>query len=575
MFLYSNATIRQIEQIYSQNFLMDIAGEAAAKFVRKLLLSANNQKIFHILIVAGKGNNGGDAFATEKYLLLQKSIFEKSGCDINISIIFAGDENKFSDDAAEAFKDLNLLLEQFPKNNEYCQFHRTIPTEILNCSKKIDLIIDGIFGIGLDANRSAESSFGDLIATTNSLAEQNNCPLLALDCPSGLFCDSGYAIQPAIKATHTLTFIADKPGLHTAFGGNLTGEIIVDDLGLDINTNFANSESENQAEIKPVGKIVELADFQKMLHKRENNSHKGTYGNVGILGGAKSMVGAAILAGRAALNLGSGRVFLGLSDNNAPVVDFCQPELMLRSADLLMHVALDVLVCGPGLGRSNEALRLLEESLSVQNATKLVLDADALNLIALHQDLQKLLITRPENSTILTPHPAEAARLLKCSVAEIQSDRINKAIELAKIFKSVVILKGNGTIITKYQAPQQTTAEIANESDKEIKETKETKETKEIPKITSNENADLFYINVSGNPALATAGTGDILSGFIGALLAQGWNTFEAALAAVYLHGKAADELSKELGGNIGLTAGEFIPIARKIFNAWVYKNQK
>lgn len=551
MFLYSTETIRHIEQLFSQHFLMDIAGEATAKFVRKLLLNnTTNNKIFHILVIAGKGNNGGDAFATAKYLLLQKSIFEKSNSDINISIIFAGDENKFFGDALAAFEDLKLLLEQFPKNTDYCQFHRTIPTEILDCSKKIDLIIDGIFGIGLDPNRSAESSFGDLIATTNSLAEQNNCPLVALDCPSGLICDSGFAIQPSIKATHTLTFIVDKPGLHTAFGGNLSGEIIVDDLGVDINSKELTEQ--DIINISPVGKIVELVDFQKMLRKRENNSHKGTYGNVGILGGAKSMVGAAILAGRAALNLGAGRVFLGLCDNNAPVVDFCQPELMLRSADLLLHVALDALVCGPGLGRSNEALRLLEESLAVQNSKNLVLDADALNLIALHQDLQKLLTTRPENSTILTPHPAEAARLLKCTVAEIQSDRINKAKQLAQTFKSIVILKGNGTIITKYQAP---TKNAVENSEKIIQKDKQ-----------------LFYINISGNPALSTAGTGDILSGFLGSLLAQGWSAFEAALAAVYLHGAAADSVAQNLGGNIGIAASEFIPAARKIFNNWVYK---
>lgn len=557
MFLYSTATIRRIEQIFSQHFLMDIAGEATAKFVRKLLLNDNaNNKNFHILIIAGKGNNGGDAFASAKYLLMQKSMFNKNNCDLKISIIFAGDENKFAGDALEAFEDLKLLLEQFPKNTDYCSFHRTIPAEILDCSLKIDLIIDGIFGIGLDATRSSENSFADLIATTNLLAEQNNCPVVALDCPSGLICDSGLAIQPAIKASHTLTFIADKPGLHTAFGGDLSGKITVDDLGLDINS--AELTDQDVIDISPVGKIVELGDFQKLLRKRENNSHKGTYGNVGILGGAKSMVGAAILAGRAALNLGAGRVFLGLCDNNAPVVDFCQPELMLRSADLLQHVALDALVCGPGLGRSNEALRLLEESLSVQNAKKLVLDADALNLIALHQNLQNLLVARPENSTILTPHPAEAARLLKCSVAEIQSDRINKAKQLAQTFKSIVILKGNGTIISKYQAPAK------NHPEKNAQNNTDT-----------YTNTELFYINISGNPALSTAGTGDILAGFLGALLAQGWEVFEAALAAVYLHGTAADTVAENLGGNIGIAASEFIPAARKILNNWIYNKYK
>jgi len=190
------------------------------------------------------------------------------------------------------------------------------------------------------------------------------------------------------------------------------------DLGLD-----------SVAERAPDGWLLSRDDFAERLKPRRLNTHKGSFGNAGVLGGAKSMVGAAFLAGRAALKLGAGRVYVGLLDGEAPAVDLQQPELMLRRADVLLQTDLQALACGPGLGRSSEALRLLEQSLKAP--VQLVLDADALNLLADDGRLEGQLAQR-KAPCILTPHPLEAARLLGSTAAQVQADRPAAARALAQ-----------------------------------------------------------------------------------------------------------------------------------------------
>jgi hydroxyethylthiazole kinase-like uncharacterized protein yjeF len=378
------------------------------------------------------------------------------------------------------------------------------------------LIIDGLFGIGL--TRAAEGSYAELIAAANRLAERDHCPLLALDCPSGLNADSGQTLGATISASQTITFIAHKPGLLTADGPDHCGEIRLADLDLAAGNDFPAD-----------GHLVSRADFSPWLTPRQRNSHKGSFGSAGILGGSKTMLGAALLAGRAALKLGSGLVYLGLLDPELPSVDLLQPELMLRRADTLLQTDLRALACGPGLGRSGEAIRLLEQAL--QSPLPLVLDADALNILATDGRLDGNLYHRIA-PVILTPHPAEAARLLACSIREVQTDRIKAARELAKRYHCSVALKGCGTIIATVDGD--------------------------------------WWINSTGNPGMATAGMGDVLTGMITALLAQGWPAVPALLAAVHLHGAAADRLVADGNGPIGLTAGEVSDAARQIFNEWV-----
>jgi hydroxyethylthiazole kinase-like uncharacterized protein yjeF len=281
------------------------------------------------------------------------------------------------------------------------------------------------------------------------------------------------------------------------------------------------------------GQLLDCTAFSSYLKPRSLNSHKGSFGSAGILGGASSMVGAAFLVGRAALKLGCGRVYVGLLEQSAPVLDPVQPELMLRRPRALLQTSLSAFAVGPGLGLTLDASELLEAAIILDQP--LVLDADALNLVASEGNLQVALATR-QNPAVLTPHPAEAARLLDCSTADIQADRVAAALEIARIYQSHVGLKGCGTVIATVDGR--------------------------------------WWINTNGNPGMATAGMGDVLTGLILALMAQGWNPLSALLAGVHLHGAAADQLVAEGVGPIGMTAGEIIDPARKLFNEWVGKGK-
>ena len=317
----------------------------------------------------------------------------------------------------------------------------------------------------------------------------------------------------AIRATHTITFIAGKPGLYTLQGRDHAGEVTVASLNIDAQHYPAPHCLLNQPEL-----------FSASLKPRQHDSHKGSYGNVAIVGGAQGMAGAVILAGRATLHAGAGRVYAVFLEN-APAYDSAQPELMCRHAhDFDFSSA--VLVVGPGLGQSRGAHDLLAQTLSARQA--IVLDADALNLIAAEHGLQQRLQRRRE-PTLMTPHPLEAARLLGIGSNDVQVNRLNAARKLADTFNATVILKGSGSIIA--------------------------------------ESNGRTYVNPTGNPALATAGTGDVLAGMCGALLAQGMSVKDTALAATWLHGAAADELVKWGTGPIGLTASELLTVIRMLFN--------
>ena len=239
------------------------------------------------------------------------------------------------------------------------------------------------------------------------------------------------------------------------------------------------------------------------------------------------MVGAAMLASRAALRLGTGRVYTGLIARDAPLVDAAQPELMIRPADEVLKLEhLSCLAVGPGLGLLPDAAVFLDWAL--ETPLPLVLDADALNLVGMNAAFATRLSAR-SGPTLLTPHPAEAARLMGISTAEVQADRIRIATALAGKYRAFIALKGAGTIVC--------------------------------------DPAGNWHINTSGNPGMASAGMGDVLTGMVAALLAQRVDPHAALLAAVYLHGAAADALVARGIGPVGLTAGEVIDAARAMLN--------
>jgi len=305
-----------------------------------------------------------------------------------------------------------------------------------------------------------------------------------------------------------------KPGLLTLDGPDHCGTVTVADLGLDV-----------RAQLEPTGWVAGRELFASALKRRPHNFHKGMAGSVVVLGGASGMIGAALLAGRAALKLGAGRVYVGMLEETT--IDPGAPELMLRHPDDALGQDLDAIVVGPGLGQSGRAEALVGAVLA--SDMPCVLDADALNLLADNKDLRAACAKR-RSDTLLTPHPGEAARLLGAGIAEVQGDRLAAAQHLSGELNAHVVLKGNGSVL------------VARDGH--------------------------WFINTSGNPGMASAGMGDVLSGILGALLAQRLSGEAALVLGVHLHGAAADAT----GAGVGLTASELIDPARRIWNAWLTK---
>ena len=265
------------------------------------------------------------------------------------------------------------------------------------------------------------------------------------------------------------------------------------------------------------------------LSPRPSDSHKGKFGTVAVIGGASGMIGAPLLTARAALKLGAGCVHVGLLADNAPSVDILQPELMLHNAQAALRLPkLDVLAIGCGLGYDDTAQKILQNALKLD--TVLVIDADALNILALRPDLCTVLISR-KDASVITPHPGEAAHLLGCNTEAVQAARAEAAQELAKRFHSAVVLKGAHSLCV-------------------------TRDGK-------------IFVNKTGNPGMSSPGMGDVLTGIIAAFIAQGLNVDQALLLAVHLHGAAGDAMAKQKV-TIGMTATEVTEWARWLLNQWI-----
>jgi hydroxyethylthiazole kinase-like uncharacterized protein yjeF len=473
---------------------MTRAGQAAAALALKLL--PENKHTASVLVLAGPGNNGGDAFEVAAHL---------AQAGVRVSVLSFANPIKQPEDAKQALHLAHRSPARFRDSST-----QEAALSVIH-STAWHLVVDGLFGIGL--SKPLSGNWLGLVESINRLP----CPVLAIDVPSGLDVDTGAVVgRPdgiAVRASHTITFIAGKPGLYTFQGRDYAGKVSVATLDIDARHYPTPPCRLNDPEL-----------FAHTLKARKHDSHKGTYGNVAILGGALGMAGAVILAARTALFSGAGRVYAVFLEE-APAYDSAQPELMCRRADAF-DMATAVLVAGPGLGQSRAAHDWL--SLVLRAPQPIVLDADALNLIAAEPGLRQRLRLRRAPS-LATPHPLEAARLLGIRSDEIQADRINATRRLAKELNATVILKGSGSIIA--------------------------------------ESNGMAHINPTGNPVLATAGTGDILAGLCGALLAQGLPIKEAALAASWLHGKAADDMAAFLPGGMGLAASELLGAIRTHLN--------
>ncbi len=476
--LYGVAATRRLELQAAASLpphtLMQRAGLAAARLT--LALAPHAQRIW---IACGPGNNGGDGLEAALHLHQWGK---------TVTVTWLGEQaEKLGKLPADALTSLQRA------RAAGVPFADSPPPHW-------DFAIDALLGIGA-APRSGEAG---RMADWIRLLRCSRAPVLALDIPSGLQADTGADFAPEFIAASAcperagarfcLNFLTLKPGLFTAMGRDLAGQVWWDDLGITAPTDAVpDAWLAGQDRAGPTGR-----------EQARHNSHKGTFGDVAIVGGESAgsthMIGAALLAGRAALHAGAGRVFVALLGNPALTVDPQQPELMFRSPDAL-DLGHQVVVCGCGGG---EAVSMALPRI-LSRAKSLVLDADGLNAVARDTQLQTLLRARAARGwpTILSPHPLEAARLLGCSTAGVQADRLEAANRLATQMQCVVVLKASGTVIA---AP-----------------------------------AEIAVINPSGNARLATAGTGDVLAGMLGAALAAGLPAFEAACSTVFRHGQLVD----------------------------------
>ena len=439
------------------------AGEAAAQAIDP---GRGTGSRLRVLLLCGPGDNGGDGFSCA--LALRERGHE--------CLCWAPEASRSPDAAA-----LRAQWEQSGGPS----------VAVLPASRRWDVVVDALFGIGL--TRAPEAPWSEALAWAGGLGAR----VVALDVPSGLHADTGNWLggTAGLAASRTVTFLADKPGLHTAEGVDAAGEVLVASLEVEVP--------------QAPGRLNGPEAFPGACRARPRNSHKGLAGSVCVTGGAPGMVGAVLLAGRAALRLGAGRVHVDALDASVGW-DPVQPELMFHAGAGLPADTVFVAGCGMGTG---EAARQALLAILARPAA-LVLDADAINLLASDATLRGALGMH-RSARILTPHPLEAARLLHCQPGTVQADRIASALEIARRFSCVALLKGAGTVIA---SPEGT-----------------------------------YAINPTGTAALSTAGTGDVLAGMIGALLAQGAQALEAACAAAWLHGRAADRH----GAGPGLVAGE------------------
>lgn len=451
-----------------------------------------------VWIVCGKGNNGGDGFAVARHL---------KNAGITVYVTLLGDSEGLKGDA---------------KFN--CELFRQLGGEIFEISGKKgvepppnspDLIVDALLGTGFTG--SVRGKYAAAIEMINDMVAR----IVAVDIPSGVEGDSGSVNGPAIEADVTVTFGLLKQGLVLPPGRELAGDVIVADIGIP-------PETVNQQSIRQL--MVDESDVRRHLPHRKITAHKGDAGHVYLLAGAPGLTGAAAMSAKAAMRTGAGLVVVGVPCSLNPVLETKLDEAMTQplpetgtgclSSEAVNSAVMRIkwahaVAIGPGLGQDPDTLILLENLLP-EITQPLVLDADGLNHIA---NKPALLESLPEG-TILTPHPGELARLTGLTTGSILSNRIETAREWAAEWRVVLVLKGS-------------------------------------PTVTASPDGTV-YINSTGNPGMATGGSGDVLTGIIASLAAQGIDSTTAAWMGVYLHGVAGD-IAKEDRGVHGMVAGDII----------------
>ncbi|MCX8304348.1 bifunctional ADP-dependent NAD(P)H-hydrate dehydratase/NAD(P)H-hydrate epimerase [Enterobacter pseudoroggenkampii] len=458
--------------------LMLRAGEAAFDVARSAFPQAA-----HWLILCGHGNNGGDGYVVARLAV---------AAGLRVTLLALESDKPLPEEASAA-------------REAWLNAGGVIHAPDIVWPEDVDLIVDGLLGTGL---RSAPR---ENVAALIEHANRHSAPVVALDIPSGLIAQTGATPGAVIQAAHTVTFIALKPGLLTGKARDVVGVLHHSALGLE--SWLAGQETKLSR--------FDASQLPAWLPPRRSTSHKGDHGRLVIVGGDHGTAGAIRMTGEAALRSGAGLVrVLTRIENIAPIIT-ARPELMVheltpQSLEESLEWA-DVVVIGPGLGQQAWGKQALQK---VENFRKPMLwDADALNLLAINPDKR--------HNRILTPHPGEAARLLNCSVAEIESDRLLSAQRLVKRYGGVAVLKGAGTV------------------------------------VACDETQGIID---AGNAGMAIGGMGDVLSGIIGALLGQKLPLYDAACAGCVAHGVAADKLAARYGTR-GMLATDLFCTLRRVVN--------
>lgn len=479
--LYRAEQVRELDRIAIQEYsisgltLMTRAGQDTFKLLQDLWPQAQS-----IIVFCGSGNNAGDGYIVAHEALL---------AGLQISVIRLESEDNLSADAVSAYQTY------IKSSGKVFDYHLDI--DIL-----ADVIVDGLLGTGL--SRPLTGVYAQAVATIN----RSHCPVLALDIPSGVHADTGCVMASAVKADHTLSFIGLKQGMFTGQAVDYCGQI-----------HFSSLDCPEQI-YQRISNNVKTVITQAML-PRSCYTHKGNNGHVLLIGGDQGYSGAIRLSAEAAARSGAGLISIATHAVHADFLNLNRPELMchgVASDQQLLPLLKRANVCaiGPGLGQSQWAATLFATALAADKI--MVVDADALNLLAKNPCYYQ--------QWVLTPHPGEAARLLGCTVAKIQQDRFQAALDLQQTFGGIVLLKGAGTLIT---------------------------------------DGKMIYVATSGNPGMASAGMGDLLTGIIAALIAQGSSLIEATTMAVDIHGKAGDQAATE--GERGLLASDLLTPIRQLIN--------
>ncbi|WP_318190943.1 NAD(P)H-hydrate dehydratase [Marinihelvus fidelis] len=482
--MYTAAAVRRLDELAIEAgggdgyALMCRAGQAVVNVARQHFPDARRW-----LVVCGAGNNGGDGYVIARLA---------SALGIDVAVVALRQPEQLSGDAGRAAADWRAC------GGETVPWSGELPAA--------DLVIDALLGTGLA--RVVEGQWATAIKAINN----HRAATVSVDVPSGLGADTGHIHGVSVSADVTVTLVGMKRGLLTADGPDCAGKVVFDTLKVP-DTIYDALDGD-----RAVGRRMDRADIGRLLPRRRLNSHKGLFGHVVVVGGNRGMSGAARLAGEAALRAGAGRVTVATHPVHAHWLNLARPELMTLAVEGGDDVPpqpsdSDVIALGPGLGKDGWARSLVPECLG--RTTALVVDADGLNLLAALRDS---MAWPRKGEWVITPHPAEAARLLGQSTAVVQADRFAAAATLAEQYGAVVVLKGCGTVVA---APD-----------------------------------GRWSLCALGNPGMATAGAGDVLTGVVAAMLAQGLPAYDAACAAVVAHAAAGDVAARN--GQVGRLALDF-----------------